>query len=177
MPRISSRSRLLIRLPLVSGGMVGQTSCSRNSINRSLVPSLAANLDLRSSKALRIASVFDSRAILETSAAKRSTSGFLTFSAIKQLHHSYTFTPLLRPIYEHALTPTPCEEIMRQCGQHPRVIFVRPEKHFGRAVPKLCEGARRFKHVGRVRKFRAVPEIPAGLVQNAHTGLEIKIQS
>src|SRR5579864_3213317 len=57
------------------------------------------------------------------------------------------------------------------------MLLIRPDINRARPGPEFCERRWSFENMRSVRKLRSVPQVSARLVQNAHSGLKIEVQS
>ena len=77
---------------------------------------------------------------------------------------------------EDCFSPAAGQQEARLAGEFFWRFLVRPQEHVSGPRPKHRKGIGCFEYVGCVGKFLTVPEIPAGLVQNAHRDPGVEIQ-
>src|SRR5258708_29552184 len=57
------------------------------------------------------------------------------------------------------------------------MVLVSPQKCRARTIPKFRERSGGLEEAWSIRKLSAIPQVPAGFVQNAYASAEVKVQS
>src|SRR6266849_96683 len=81
-----------------------------------------------------------------------------------------------RLIGKNRFSSAASQHIAFYAAQFLGILLVSPQKNAGWTCPKSVERSLSLKNVGRIRKFRPIPQVPARLVQNPQGNASIEIQ-